>query len=103
MSGSLCSFRRTIEHHCNGGPVSKLRLDPASWSDLERLLDEALDRPAAARAAWLDSLDSQFEALKPQLRALLVRAAEVETSDFLATLPSVELGASAAAADGRIV
>jgi serine/threonine-protein kinase len=84
--------------------VSKLRLDPASWSDLERLLDEALDRPAAARAAWLDSLDSQFEALKPQLRALLVRAAEVETSDFLATLPSVELDAAAATlVDGRIV
>jgi serine/threonine-protein kinase len=84
--------------------VSKLRLDPASWSDLERLLDEALDRPAAARAAWLDSLDSQFEALKPQLRVLLARAAEVETSDFLATLPSVELDVAAAtAADGRIV
>lgn len=84
--------------------MSKLRLDPASWSDLDRLLDEALDRPAAARAAWLDSLDSQFDALKPQLRALLVRAAEVETSDFLATLPSVELeGAAVTAADGRIV
>jgi serine/threonine-protein kinase len=84
--------------------VSKLRLDPASWSDLERLLDEALDRPASARAAWLESLDSQFEALKPQLRSLLVRAAEVETSDFLATLPSVELDAAAATAeDGRIV
>ena len=76
--------------------MSKLRLDIASWSDLERLLDEALDRPAAARAAWLDSLDSQFEALKPQLRALLARAAEVETSDFLATLPSVALEATPA-------
>jgi serine/threonine-protein kinase len=84
--------------------VSKLRLDPASWSDLERLLDEALDRPAAARAAWFDSLDSQFDAIKPQLRALLVRAAEVETSDFLQTLPSVELDAVATTdADGRIV
>ena len=84
--------------------MSKLRLDPASWSDLERLLDEALDRPAAARAAWLDSLDSQFDALKPQLRALLVRAAQVETSDFLATLPNVQLDADAAsAAGGRVV
>ena len=84
--------------------MSKLRLDSASWSNLERLLDEALDRPAAARAAWLDSLDSQFDDLKPQLRALLARAAEVETSDFLATLPSVELDASGVAADsGRIV
>ncbi|MGH8240395.1 MAG: serine/threonine-protein kinase, partial [Steroidobacteraceae bacterium] len=76
--------------------MSKLGLDIASWSDLERLLDEALDRPAAARAAWLDSLDSQFDALKPQLRALLARAAEVETSDFLATLPSVALEATPA-------
>ena len=71
--------------------MSKLRLDPASWSELERLLDEALDRPAAERAGWLDSLDPQFDALKPQLRALLTRAAAVETSDFLAMLPSVEL------------
>jgi eukaryotic-like serine/threonine-protein kinase len=84
--------------------MSKLRLDPASWSDLERLLDEALDRPAAARASWLNALDSRFDGLKPQLLALLSRAAEVETSDFLATLPSVELDAAAAAvADGRIV
>ncbi|HEY7641255.1 MAG TPA: serine/threonine-protein kinase [Steroidobacteraceae bacterium] len=84
--------------------MSKLRLDPASWSELERLLDEALDRPPAARAAWLESLDPKFDALKPQLRALLLRAAEVETSDFLATLPGVELDAIAAtAADGRIV
>ena len=84
--------------------MSKLRLDIASWSNLERLLDEALDRPAAARAAWLDSLDSQFDALKPQLRALLARAAEVETSDFLATLPNVELDTAGAATDGgRIV
>jgi eukaryotic-like serine/threonine-protein kinase len=83
--------------------VSKLRLDSASWSDLERLLDEALDRPAAARAAWLDALDSQFDAIKPQLRALLARAAQVETSDFLATMPSVELDASPAANSGRVV
>jgi serine/threonine-protein kinase len=83
--------------------VSKLRLDPASWSDLERLLDEALDRPAAARAAWLDALDSRFDGIKPQLLALLSRAAEVETSDFLATLPSVELDAAAAVGGGRIV
>ena len=84
--------------------MSKLRLDSASWSNLERLLDEALDQPAAARAAWLDTLDSQFDALKPQLRVLLARAAQVETSDFLATLPSVELDAEPApVADGRIV
>ncbi|HKU14975.1 MAG TPA: serine/threonine-protein kinase [Steroidobacteraceae bacterium] len=84
--------------------MAKLRLDGASWSDLEQLLDAALDRPPAARAAWLDSLDSQFDPLKPQLRALLARAAEVETSDFLATLPSVELeAAEPASAGGRIV
>jgi tetratricopeptide (TPR) repeat protein len=84
--------------------VSKLRLDSASWTTLERLLDQALDQPAAARAAWLDSLDSQFDALKPQLRVLLARAAQVETSDFLATLPSVELDAEPAAdGNGRVV
>jgi len=84
--------------------VSKLRLDPASWSELERLLDAALDRPAAERASWLDALDPQFDALKPQLRALLTRAAAVETSDFLAMLPSVELESAAGVpADGRIV
>jgi eukaryotic-like serine/threonine-protein kinase len=86
-----------------GGFVAKLRFDPATWSNLERLLDQALDRPAAARAAWLDSLDPQFDALKPQLRALLMRAADVETSDFLAMLPSVDLDAGASPPEGRIV
>ena len=84
--------------------MSKLRLDVTAWATLDRLLDEALDRPAAARAAWLDSLDQQFDALKPRLRALLARAAEVETSDFLSKLPGVDLDAEEpAAVDGRIV
>jgi eukaryotic-like serine/threonine-protein kinase len=82
--------------------MSKLKLDVGSWSELDRLLDAALDRPVATRAAWVDSLDAQFDAIKPQLRALLARAGEVETSSFLEALPSVAVD-PAAAESGRVV
>ena len=62
-------------------------IDPAHWSTLNRLLDEALDKPASQRAAWVDALGAEFDAVRPPLRALLSAAAAVETADFLNTLP----------------
>ncbi len=65
--------------------------EPATLNDL---LDTALDLPAGERARWLETLPGEYDSLKPRLRALLERAAEVETSDFLGTLPKIDLGAT---------
>jgi eukaryotic-like serine/threonine-protein kinase len=67
--------------------MNKLEIDPGSWSTLNRLLDEALDRPPAERVAWIETLGDEFAQLKPQLRELLAHSASVETGDFLQTLP----------------
>jgi len=60
-------------------------------SELSRLLDAALDLPPAERSAWLDTLDPAHDALKPRLRALLARAADVESRDFLGSLPAMDV------------
>jgi serine/threonine protein kinase len=67
--------------------MAKIELDAATWATLNRLLDEALDRPPEQRAAWLESLGEELAPLKPRLRELLANAAQVETGDFLHTLP----------------
>ncbi len=56
---------------------------------LSELLDLALELPEGERATWLESLPDTHAQLKPRLRALLARAAQVETSDFLVTLPKL--------------
>lgn len=56
---------------------------------LNELLDAALDQPSGDRVAWVDTLDARFDALKPRLRALLSRAAEIESRDFLGSLPAL--------------
>jgi serine/threonine-protein kinase len=65
------------------------RVDPRLWSELDRLLDRALDLAPGERGPWLESLGAEFDALKPALRDLLSRAAHVETNDFLASLPEL--------------
>jgi serine/threonine-protein kinase len=74
--------------------MQKLDIDANSWSELNKLLDSALDLPPAQRGAWLDGLGSEFDALKPQLRDLLARSAAVETADFLRTLPKIDAAAA---------
>jgi eukaryotic-like serine/threonine-protein kinase len=64
--------------------------EPAGSSELSRLLDAALDLPPAERVAWVDTLDHTHDELKPRLRALLARAAEVESRDFLGSLPAID-------------
>ena len=69
--------------------MAQLQIDAAEWARLSKLLDEALDREPAARAAWIDSLGPECEPLKAQLRDLLSRSSSVETRDFLGTLPKM--------------
>jgi serine/threonine-protein kinase len=75
-------------------PSAASDLTAASWEAFSRLLDEALERPAGERLAWLEALGAEHEALKPALRAVLVRSAGVETAQWMNTLPHT---ASAAA------
>ena len=82
--------------------MQKLRIDADTWAALNQLLDEALDQPADTREAWIETLAPQFAALKPRLRALLSRAAQIESDDALNTLPKFELEPGALAqAPGR--
>jgi eukaryotic-like serine/threonine-protein kinase len=64
-----------------------LGIDPSVWPELSRLLDQALDIPAAEREAWIATLEDTGSGLKTQLRQLLGRAAAVETNDLLHSLP----------------
>src|SRR5690606_22667652 len=57
--------------------------------ELSELLDAALDLPAAERELWMTTLDARHDALKPYLRRLLARCAEIETDDFLDSLPAI--------------
>jgi serine/threonine-protein kinase len=62
-------------------------LQPERAAALNELLDQALERPAAERAAWLAQLPAALDDLKPYLRDLLSRAGAIETADFLGNLP----------------
>ncbi|MET0348968.1 MAG: serine/threonine-protein kinase [Rhizobacter sp.] len=62
----------------------------AHWPAINALLDEALNLPAAERAGWLEGLIGEHAAHREALRALLAHQAEVETDDFLSTLPRLE-------------
>lgn len=61
-----------------------------NWPVLSRLLDEALELPPAARAAWLDQLPADYTGVKPLLQRMLSRASDVLTGGFLEELPEVE-------------
>jgi serine/threonine protein kinase/TolA-binding protein len=71
--------------------MQKLQIDASTWTALNRLLDEALDQPAHEREGWIEKLAPEFAGVTPRLRALLSRAAQIETDDALNTLPKVEL------------
>jgi serine/threonine protein kinase len=70
--------------------MQKFDIDPGIWATLNQLLDGALDQPPARRDAWVAELAPEFEALKPRLRDLLSHAAQLETGDFLNTLPKLD-------------
>ena len=66
---------------------------------LNELLDTALELPADQREGWLEALPDEHSSLKPRLRALLARAARIETSDFLKTLPKISVEEVSGAGD----
>ncbi|HEX5687819.1 MAG TPA: serine/threonine-protein kinase, partial [Ideonella sp.] len=53
---------------------------PAQWGLLRRLLDEAMDLPAAKRAGWLTALPPEHATLRARLEELLAHADD-ETGD----------------------
>ncbi len=67
-----------------------LGIHRATWTELSRLLDQALDLSAERRLQWLNSLDSTRDEVKSTLRRLLSHFAAVGTDDFLCRLPSVD-------------
>ena len=71
--------------------------DADSWPHLSALLDAALDQPASEREKWIDALPADVAPLKPRLRELIARAAELAGDDFLQALPKVELASEAIA------
>jgi tetratricopeptide (TPR) repeat protein len=72
-----------------------MRITAEQWPALSRLFDEAMELPQEARESWLESLGSLDAELKTELRALLARHAQIETSDFLDTLPKFRAAAGA--------
>ena len=62
-------------------------LKPERAAALNELLDQALERPQAERAAWLAQLPAAHDDLKPHLHDLLSRVGAIETADFLGNLP----------------
>lgn len=61
----------------------EMNLGRDEWAKLLRLLDQALDLPAAERFSWLDTLALDPPHLKTALRRLLEDRRAVETADFL--------------------
>ena len=70
------------------------------WPALSSLLDQALALPASERGAWLDGLPIDAAGLRDTLQALLASHAQIETGNFLGTLP--KFAPSAAASDAAL-
>ena len=60
-----------------------------SWTQLNRLLDGALDLSADDLESWLASLPPEDEALKSRVRALVSHRSSVQASDFLEAIPAL--------------
>ena len=75
-----------------------MTIDPESWPDLSRLLDEWLDLPEESRAAWLERLEPRYAALLPALRQMIEAEARAAAAGLLNTLPRISGPAYASAA-----
>ena len=64
-------------------------MDKESWTELNALLDAVLDVPPGERGQLVEGLGTEFGPLKTWLHALLERAGDVETNDFLGSLPGI--------------
>ena len=67
------------------------------WSLVSALLDEALALPPSERAVWLAAQKNLAPEAKTELQKLLAMQAELDTSDFLQTLPSLAIAQPAGA------
>jgi len=78
-------------------------MKPEDWSRLGRLFDEAISRPAAERAAFVDAACPGEPGLRDQLLSLLASHADAERGAFLdAPATGALLGPEEAAPDRRI-
>ncbi|MEO6210488.1 MAG: serine/threonine-protein kinase [Gemmatimonadaceae bacterium] len=67
------------------------RFSNEDWPELSRLLDEALDLPDDARAAWLASQRARNSAIAAELEALLKHESTMDRADFLGESQSAKL------------
>lgn len=66
-----------------------MKIDPATWPILSKLLDEWLDLPTDSRSHWLANLGPEYSELLPTLRQLLAFQ-ESAGKDFLETIARIE-------------
>ena len=81
--------------------MAQIKFLKDEWSAVSRRLDEAFALAPAEHAAWLAALDASDDsaAVKQQVRELLQADGAVETADFLASLPRLNLAPQAAGPD----
>ena len=65
-----------------------MKISAPDWQQAFKLLDAALEIPAAERAAWLKNLGPEHAHLQPALAELLAQHAVLETESFLQSLPA---------------
>jgi len=65
-----------------------MKIDPATWPTLSKLLDDWLDQPPDSRSRWLRDLGPEYSEVLPALRQLLATQANA-ADDFLQTLPKL--------------
>ena len=65
-------------------------MDPERWHEVDRLFEEALDRPPAERPAFLDAACAGDAALRREVERLL--AADEQGAGFLEGTPADLLG-----------
>jgi tetratricopeptide (TPR) repeat protein len=62
-----------------------VKIDPATWPIVSKLLDEWLDLPADSRSQWLANLGPEYSDVLPALRELLA-SHDAGDTDFLETI-----------------
>jgi eukaryotic-like serine/threonine-protein kinase len=81
--------------------MADLKFLAEEWPTISRRLDEALLIAPRERDTWLDALH-ETDSIKAKLRNLLTDAVDVETDDFLGSLPKLTLGVNEKAVDGGV-
>jgi len=79
-------------------------VDPARWRELSPYLDEALELPTEARAAWLAAVAARDSALASDLHALLAEQDAADERGFLeGAIPSPLQSSRTSSLAGQIV